>query len=243
MIARVAVVPQPPLLVPELVAGVDPDAARVRAECLAAVTRLADAARRWVAVAVDPAVVDGPTVVGPHAAGTFRGYGVDVRVRLAARAAADPDPALPLPALIAGWLRGAAGADEVRVWMVRPDLPAADCRGLGERLVAGLDTDEPVGLLVIGDGSHRHGDRAVGRPDERASGFDERVSRALAAADPAALLDLDPGLAETLGAVGRAAWQILSGVVAKDGRIWQCTHSRLMIPFGVAYHVAVWDPR
>ncbi|HET9140127.1 hypothetical protein [Actinophytocola sp.] len=246
MIARVAVVPQPPLLVPELVAGEDPDAQRVRAECLAVGARLAEAARRWVAVAVDSrasADLDAPTVVGPRAAGTFRGYGVDVRVRLAAGADLPPDPALPLPALIAGWLRAEAGADEVRVWMVPPGLAAPDCRAFGERLGAELAGDEPVGLLVIGDGSHRHGERAVGRPDERAAGFDEQVRRALAAADPDALLGLDAGLAAALGVVGRAAWHILSGVVAKDGRPWECVHSRLLIPFGVAYHFAVWDPR
>ena len=241
MIARVAVVPQPPLLVPELVAGHDPDAQVVRDECLAVATRLAAAASSWVAIAV--ADVAEPTAVGPHAAGTFRGFGVDVRVRLSANDGADPvDPAMPLPVLIAGWLRERAGAEQVRAWLVPPDLPPADCQEFGERLAAGPDPDERVGLLVIGDGSHRHGERAVGRPDERAPGFDEEVHRALAAADSAALLEIDPVLAGSLGAAGRAAWQILSGVIGKDGRVWQCGHSRLLIPFGVAYHLAVWDP-
>jgi hypothetical protein len=252
MIARVAVVPQPPLLVPELVAGHDPDAQVVRDECLAVATRLAAAASSWVAIAV--ADVAEPTAVGPHAAGTFRGFGVDVRVRLSANDGTDPvDPAMPLPVLIAGWLRERAGAEQVRAWLVPPDLSPADCQEFGERLVAGSDTafpnlarwrsaSERVGLLVIGDGSHRHGERAVGRPDERAPAFDEEVHRALAAADPAALLEIDPALAGSLGAAGRAAWQILSGVIGKDGRTWHCGHSRLLIPFGVAYHLAVWDP-
>ena len=241
MIARIAVVPQPPLLVPELVAGHDPDAQVVRDECLAVATRLAAAASSWVAIAV--ADVAEPTAVGPHAVGTFRGFGVDVRVRLSANDGTDPvDPAMPLPVLIAGWLRERAGAEQVRVWLVPPDLPPADCQEFGERLVAGPDPDERVGLLVIGDGSHRHGERAVGRPDDRAAGFDEEVHRALAAADPAALLEIDPALAGSLGAAGRAAWQILSGVIGKDGRTWHCGHSRLLIPFGVAYHLAVWDP-
>jgi hypothetical protein len=238
VIVRVAVLPQPPLLVPELVAGQDAEVRRVRAECLAAAGRLARAAPRWVAVAADSAVSDSARVVGPLAAGTFRGYGVDVPVRLSAAAEISPDPGMPLPALIAGWLREQAGAEEVRVSLVPPDLPPADCRDFGER----LDPDEPVGLLVLGDGSHRHGERAVGRPDERAAGFDESVRAALAAADPAALLALDPDLAATLGAVGRAPWQILAGVIGKDGRDWECAHSSLLVPFGVAYHVAVWDP-
>jgi hypothetical protein len=244
MIARVALVPQPPLLVAELVAGEDPDVRKVREECLTVAAELAGAARRWVAIAADPAAtadVDAPTVIGPEAAGTFRGYGVDVRVSLSAKDHRAPDPAMPLPALIAGWLRGQAGAEQVRVALVPPDLPPGNCQEFGERLLAGVA--EPVGLLVLGDGSHRHGERAVGRPDERAAGFDEEVRRALAAADPAALLALDADVAGSLGAVGRAAWQVLAGVAGKDGRGWECTRSRLLIPFGVAYHFAVWEPR
>jgi hypothetical protein len=233
--------------VPELVVGQDPDVRSVRDECLAVAAQLALAAPRWVAIAADELAspdVERPTVIGPHAAGTFRGYGVDVPVHLSAdgAGASDPDPTMPLPALIAGWLREQAGAAEVRVWMVPPTLPGADCQALGERLGGELTADEPVGLLVIGDGSHRHGERAVGRPDGRAAGFDEDVRRALAEADAAALGELDDGLAGSLGAVGRAPWQILSGVVGKDGRDWRCVRSRLLIPFGVAYHLAVWDP-
>jgi hypothetical protein len=240
VIARVAVVPQPPLLVPELVAGHDPDAQLVREECVAVAARLAGAARRWVAIAADSSSEE-PVLLGPDTAGTFRGYGVDVPVRLTFAGTATPDPALPLPALIAGWLREQAGAEEVRVWLVPPGLPAADCQGFGRRLAASLD-GEPVGLLILGDGSHRHGERAVGRPDERAAGFDEDVRRALAAADLAGLLALDAGLADSLGAIGRAPWQVLAGM-ADGGQTWRCEHSRLLIPFGVAYHLAVWDPR
>ena len=34
---------------------------------------------------------------------------------------------------------------------------------------------------------------------------------------------MDAELAAALGAVGRAAWQVLAGVVAEDGRCWECT--------------------
>ena len=57
-----------------------------------------------------------------------------------------------------------------------------------------------------------------------------------------ALRALSAELATSLGAVGRAPWQILSGMTGGDGQGWRCVHSRLLIPFGVAYHLAVWDP-
>lgn len=231
MIVRAAVVPHPPLLVPELVAGTDTDVAAVRAACLAVATRLTSAAAHWIAVGAGPA-----GVLGPDAAGTFAGFGVDVAVRLGEAAAGTPDPAMPLPALVAGWLRAQVAAEDVTMHLVPPDLPPDDCHALGERLAT---TQEPVGLLVVGDGSHRHGDRAPGRSDDRAGPFDDAVHDALAHADAKALMALDPALAEELGAAGRASWQVLAGVLGE--REWT-SDARLTIPFGVAYHLAVLDP-
>jgi aromatic ring-opening dioxygenase LigB subunit len=237
VIERVAVAPHPPLLVPELVVADDPDVRVVRAACVAVAAELAAAVPRWVVVGADPG---GPRDLGPDAAGTFLGYGVDVVTRLSANDT-EPDPAMPLPALVAGWLREQAGATQASVRLVDPGLPPGDCRAYGEHLAAEL-AGEPAGLLVLGDGSHRHGERAVGRPDPRAPGFDDAVHAALAAADPDALLALDPVLAAELGAAGRAPWQVLAGVVAADGRRWKSTDARYLVPFGVAYHVAVWEP-
>jgi hypothetical protein len=242
VIVRVAVVAHPPLLVPELVSGDDPDARRVRDAALAVTTELAAAASRWIGVGADPR----PRELDRHQAGTFRGFGVDVPVRFSGADLSDdatePDPAMPLPALVAGWLRELAGAAEVAVRLVAPDLPPAECVARGERLAAEFAGPDPVGLLVLGDGSHRHGDRAVGRPDPRAAAFDDAVHAALAAADPAGLRAIDPGLASELGAVGRAPWQILAGMAAADRRGWKSADTRLLVPFGVAYHFAVWDP-
>ncbi|MFD7658981.1 hypothetical protein ACFV4N_33810 [Actinosynnema sp. NPDC059797] len=230
MFSRLAVVPHPPLLVPELVSGAAPDTEPVRAECLAAARGLAARATDWVAVGVDPS---GPRTLD-DVTGTFAGFGVDVPVSLAEGATAE-DPDLPLPALVAGWLRQRAGARRVRVHLVPPDLPPAECVALGERLSAEAVSGEA--LLVLGDGSHRHGELAVGRSDERAGAFDEGVSRALAAADADALRALDPGLAAELGADGRAAWQVAAGVPGG----WRCTRSAFLAPFGVGYHCAVWE--
>jgi aromatic ring-opening dioxygenase LigB subunit len=231
VIVRAAVVPHPPLLVPELVAGVDRDVAAVRAACLAVATRLTSAATRWIAVGTGPA-----GVLGPDAAGTFAGFGVDVPVRLSDAATGSPDPAMPLSALVTAWLRERAGATEVTMHLIPPDLSSEDCYALGERLAA---TPAPVGLLVAGDGSHRHGEGAPGRSDDRAGPFDDAVHEALLSADAKALLALDPTLADELGAAGRAPWQVLAGAMGR--RRWTAD-ARLLVPFGVAYHLAVLDP-
>jgi hypothetical protein len=239
VIVRAAVVPHPPLLVPELVGhpsdgqddGHDDEVTAVRAACLAVATRLTSASTRWVAVGAGPACV-----LGPDATGTFRGFGVDVVVRLGDAAAGPADPAMPLPALVAGWLREHTGAGDVTMRLVPPDLPPEECNALGEHLAA---DPAPVGLLVVGDGSHRHGERAPGRPDDRAGPFDDAVHRALADADAAALRALDPVLAAELGAAGRAPWQVLAGALGQGA--WTAD-ARLVVPFGVAYHLAVLDP-
>ena len=231
MIVRAAVVPHPPLLVPELVAGTDADVTAVRAACLAVATRLTSAAPRWLAVGSGPA-----GVLGPDAVGTFAGFGVDVAVRMSDAATGRPDPAMPVSALVTAWLRAQVGAEEVTMHLVPADLAPDDCYALGEQLAA---TAEPVGLLIAGDGSHRHGDRAPGRPDDRAGPFDDAVHDALAGADAKALMALDPVLADELGAVGRGPWQVLAGVLGQGE--W-ASDARMTIPFGVAYHFAVLDP-
>lgn len=238
----VAVLPEPPLLVPQLATGAAVETAELRAACLAAAGRLGRAARRWVAVGADPG---GRRTVGPRARGSFVGFGVDVVVGLdtAGDASAEPvDPRMPLPLLIAGWVAGQAGARvRIRGELVAPDEPPAACAELGARLGAELSaTDEPVGLLVVGDGAATHSERAPGHLDERAGPFDTAVAAALHGADPAALAALDPALAAELVVAGRAPWQVLAGATGPGRWRGELLHSAA--PFGVAYHVAVWTP-
>lgn len=230
MIVRAAVVPYPPLLIPELVVADVPEVRSVRRTCVAAASLLAQRSPRWIAIA------PGFGEVADDSAGTFRGFGADVRVRLDEDTEGDLDPNLPLPVLIAAWLREQARALRVSVHLVAPDATILECRALAE--VVANEADGPVGLLILGDGSPRHGDRAPARPDERAPGFDDAVHKALANADPEALLTLDHQLAAELGVEGRAPWQVLAGL----GGEWKCIKSDLQMPYGVAYHVAVWDP-
>jgi hypothetical protein len=238
----VAVLPEPPLLVPQLATGAAVETAELRAACLAAAGRLGRTARSWVAVGADPG---GRRTVGPQARGSFVGFGVDVVVGLDTTGAAPAGPVdslLPLPLLIAGWVAGRAGARvRIRGELVAPDEPAPACAELGARLAAELAaTDEPVGLLVVGDGAATRTERAPGHLDERAAPFDAAVAAALRGADPAALAALDPALGAELMVAGRAPWQVLAGA-AEPGR-WRGELLHSSAPFGVAYHVAVWTP-
>jgi hypothetical protein len=264
----VAVVPQPPLMVPQLTAGRAAESEPMRAACLDVAARLAGAADQWLVVASDPG---GRRTMDHPAGGTFRGYGVDVRVTLGpdvpAAPGADPgtptgpagalggrsrggsgraqmypdgyiDEYLPLPLLIAGWLRGqVAPGVRVAAELVPPDLPTEACRRLGAQLAA-RPTPAPVALLVVGDGATTHGEKSPGYLDRRAEPFDAAVAAALADADPAGLLALDAGLAGELNAAGRAPWQVLAG--ASEGGRWHGELAYSAAPFGVAYHVALW---
>lgn len=256
--------PYPPLLVPELVGGAVAETAQLRAACEAAAGQLVAAgARRWVAVAAD---VSGPRRVPPLATGTFAGYGVDVPVALSSGADLDIAVAadrLPLPMLVAGWLRERVGAAEVVGELLHPSTTGAECAAQGRALwdAAGgrvlADSElvdaagerepahpvgEPVGLLVLGEGASMHAAPGAGRVDERAGLFDAVVRDALANADTGALLGLDGRLAAELGVTGRPGWQVLAGAAERAGRPWRAELLYSAAPYGVAYHVAVWRP-
>ena len=229
----VVVLPQPPLLVPELATGAAAETAELRSACRAAVARMAAVASQWVAVGADGG---GRRTVDPGRRGSFVGFGVDVVVGLgpAARAAPGPvDPDLPLPLLIAGW--ATAGTDvRIRGELVPPDLPPAECAALGAQLAAGTGA-----LLVVGDGAATHTAKAPGHLDERAGPFDDAVAAALRAGDPGGLAALDPVVAKELWVAGRAPWQVLAGATAGQRWVGELLYSAA--PFGVGYHVAVWQ--
>lgn len=240
MLSVIAVLPQPPLLVPELTGGAAVETEALREACRGAAAELADAARTWIVIGAD---AGGRRGVEPGTAGTFAGYGRDVPVVLpGGQGRADDEGArLPLPLLIAGWAAAATGTDlRVRGELVGPDATAADCLALGGELAgsAGAGADD-VGLLVVGDGAARHTEKSPGGFDERAEAFDAVVAAALDAADPEPLAALDPDLARELWAAGRAPWQVLAGA-AQAGGAWSGKLRHTSAPYGVAYHVALW---
>jgi hypothetical protein len=226
----VAVVPEPPLLVPELATGAAAETAALRTACREAAARLAEASSEWIVVGADGG---GRRTVGPGIRGSFIGFGADVTVALGPDASDPADPDLPLPLLVAGWLR--PDGVTVRGELVAPDTAPGDCLALGAALAA-----EDAALLVVGDGAATHTAKAPGHLDERAGPFDEAVAAALRTGDPDALAALDPDLAAQLWSSGRAPWQVLAG--AARGRSWQAELLHSSIPFGVAYHVALWHP-
>ena len=177
MLSIVAVVPEPPLLVPELATGAAAETAALRAACREAANRLAAAASSWVAVGADSG---GRRTVSADARGSFVGFGADVVVGLGPHAAGPVDPALPLPLLIAGWLRDGLPVTirgELRGARHRPRrLPRARRRAGG--------TSDGIALLVVGDGAATHTEKAPGYLDERAGPFDDAVAAALATRTP-----------------------------------------------------------
>ena len=235
----VAVVPEPPLLLPELATGAAAETAALRAACREAAHRLAAAATSWIAVGSD---AGGRKTVSADARGSFVGFGADVGaavvVGLGPHAAGPVDPALPLPLLIAGWLREGLPVT-VRGELVSPDADPAACHALGAEFAGEAATGEAIALLVVGDGAATHTEKAPGYLDARAGPFDDVVAAAFAAADPTALAVLDPALAAALWASGRAPWQVLAG--ATDGATWKGELLHSAHPFGVGYHVAVWQ--
>lgn len=238
VITRVAVVPHPPLLVPELAAGAAGETAALREACLAAARALAAASPRWVAVATGDPAAPGVT------AGTFAGHGVDVVVRLGPCPGTAGDD-LPLPLLIAGWLRGQVGERSVTVHpeTVPAGTAPVDCARAGRMLLDRLaSVPEPVALLVLGDGAATHTLTAPGSFDPRAGAFDAAVAAALASVDLAALLGLDAQLAEELWVGGREAWQVGAAAALAAPSRWRGELLHSAAPYGVRYHVALWEP-
>ncbi|QES44225.1 hypothetical protein DEJ49_27405 [Streptomyces venezuelae] len=248
MLVAAAVCPCPPLLVPEVAAGAAPELDAARAACSDAIGVLA-AARPDLLVVIGPAEQSGR---GPHPQGaraSFRGFGVDVDVRLGpvppeAEAEAESAPGaegrsgLPSSLAVAGWLleRAQWSAAPVEGLGVGEPLEAERCIHVGAGIGARADR---VALLVMGDASACRTLKAPGYLDERAAGFDAEVGRALGEADIEALKALDAGLAYELKAAGRAPWQVLAG--AAEGAALRGELLYEDAPYGVGYVVAAWS--
>jgi hypothetical protein len=232
-----AVVPSPPLLIPPLGGFGDAEVARLRSGVAEAVRRLAAVASRWTVVGVDACDAH----ITSDRVGTFAGFGADVPVALSGRADGEPDPNLPLAALVAAGLRTelAPGADcEVRI--VAAATSAAGCARLGAALRAELDADpSPRGLLVVGDGATTLTERSPGYLHPDAAAAQRTLDDALRTGDRAALAAMDPARCAELGIAGRAAFAVLAAAFDTEPTVstYYCA-----APFGVGYYAGVWQP-
>lgn len=240
MLVAAAVCPCPPLLVPEVAAGAAPELDAARAACTDAIGVLA-ASRPDRLVVVGPAEQSGR---GPHpqgARGSFRGFGVDVDVRLGhgdGDAADGADRGLPTSLAVAAWLldRTEWSAAPLEGLGVGEPLAAERCIQVGGDIAARADR---VALLVMGDASACRTLKAPGYLDERAAGFDAEIARALGEADVDALKGVDEELAYELKAAGRAPWQVLAGAADGAGLSGELLYDDA--PYGVGYLVGAWS--
>lgn len=228
MLAAIALIPSAPVLVPELAGAAAAEVSDLRAAVVEAVGGLPP---RWVAIGVG----ETQAVVGPQAVGTFAGYGADVNVRLSPQASG-PATQLPLCALMAGWVRSLAAPQavvEVRVYPRDQDVAAS--LAAGRELRAALDAAvDPVGVLVVADGTNTLTPSAPGGHDPDSVAVQTALDDALAAGDAAALTRLPDAV------VGRAAYQVLAGLA--EPAATGARERYRGAPYGVGYFAGTWLP-
>jgi hypothetical protein len=246
-----AVLPHPPLLVPELAGGAAGELDPLRAACRQALSTVLDGADLVLVVGGGPVWA----VPRPFAPGSFRPYGADVEVTLPAQVDLEP-PGLPAPDLldelplslaVAAHLLAAVDPPPGRVFAatVPPTLGPGAAAAIGEALIAGAATGpggDPagrrVGLVVMGDLSACRTERAPGAFRAEAAGLDASVAVAFQTGKPERLLDLDPTQAAELLVAGRAPLQLLAGACGGGPPMrGQVLYDDA--PYGVGYLVAV----
>lgn len=217
----IAICPSTPLLIPELGGDAALETAELRE---AATTAAGTLPTRWLAIGV------GEGRYGSDMSGTFAGYGVDVPVLLSPEGARAAE--LPLPALIAGWLRERVAAAEVEVRLV--GASGGDGAAYGRALRAEIETREvqTLGVLVIADGANTLTAKAPGGYRPEAEGAQRALADALAQGDAASLTCLPDVI------TGRAAYQMLAGLVGPDAVQAECLFDGS--PYGVGYFAGTW---
>jgi hypothetical protein len=177
------------------------------------------------------------------AIGTFGGYGYPLAVRLGGGTVDVADAAaatLPLSLTVGAWLLRDRPLAPPRLGQtIAADAPVDAAVMLGSAIA---ERSVRIGLVIMGDGSARHGPQAPGYDDPRAATFDSAVTAALAGADTAVLLALDVDRARDLLVAGRPAWQVLAGAVRASGGTWAGSVTYAAAPYGVQYTVATWRP-
>ena len=227
VLAAIALTPSAPVLVPELAGAAAAEVADLSA---AARTAAATLPQRWIAIGVGPA----ERVIEPDTRGSFAGYGVDLPVALSGQAPSQI-AALPLCALVAGWLRGQANPQarvQVRVYPAGLDADTALRRGLELRTEIDAAAD-PIGVLVVADGANTLTQSAPGGYDPAAEAVQAGLDHALATGDATALTRLPDAIG------GRVAYQVLAGLAPQPATAVELARGA---PYGVGYFVGTWGP-
>lgn len=231
VLAAIALSPAAPVLIPALSGGAATEVAEITEAARRAAATLPE---RWIAIGVGPASGPDQQIVEPATRGTFAGYGAELPVALADQAPAEIT-ALPLCALMAGWLRAQANPHarvQVRVYSAGLDAQTAVARG--KELRAQIDAEpDPVGVLVIADGANTLTPAAPGGYDPQSEAVQTALDSALASGDTAALIRLPEGV------VGRVAYQVLAGLAPQPAAAAQLACAA---PYGVGYFVGTWTP-
>jgi hypothetical protein len=241
-----AVLPHPPLLVPELAGGAAAELDPLRAACREALGGVV-AAAELVVVVGDGRVWGVPE---PSAVGSFQPYGAEVEAALPALARLDlpglPAPArlpdLPLSLAVAAYLL--TGLDPPPARLFAATVPASLGPGAAAAIGRALAAAEPrgrIGLVAVGDLSACRTERAPGALRPEAAPFDASVAEALGTGKPERLLDLDPALAADLLVAGRVPLQVLAGAF-EDGPPLAGRVLYDDAPYGVGYLVALLTP-
>jgi hypothetical protein len=245
---RAAILPHPPLLVPELAGGAAAELDPLRRACLEALEAVVDGAGGVVLVG------DGPVwgVPGPDAAASFRPYGAAVDVALPDLHPLDlpglPEPVrlhgLPLSLAVAAYLLAGLGTLTARLSAVTVpvSLGPRAAAAIGRALAAAAGERGPFGLVAMGDLSARRSEQAPGAFHPAAAAFDGAVAAAFRDGAPGRLLDLEPAAAAELRAAGRVPLQVLAGAFADGDR----PSGRVLYedaPYGVGYLVGVLTAR
>jgi hypothetical protein len=237
MLIAAAVCPHPPLLIPEATGlpGVgDPQLERLRTACHQAISALLAGRPDLIAVVGGDPETRQTAEYPPQTPGRLHDYGIPFTI-----GAGQGPPWLPLSLTIGKWLLASHAVPSSVWWGIASDAPPAECLHLGQKLAV---LAPRVALLAMGDGPARRTRAAPLAADAGADRYDDQVTSALAAADPAALAALDPREDRPLEIAGRAAWQVLAGAAgdeqsqdAFDAELRYCG-----VPFEVSYAVASW---
>ncbi|OBB98355.1 hypothetical protein [Mycobacterium sp. 852002-30065_SCH5024008] len=228
MLSGIAIVPSAPLLVPELAGAAAAEVTDLTAAVLAAAALLP---ARWTVIGT----AGRDDVFGPDTAGSFAGFGADVRVGLSPQAPSAAPADLPVCVLLAGWVRGQARPDataQARVYSA--DHDAGTALAQGRRLRADIDRSrEPIGVLVVADGANTLTPAAPGGFDPGNAGAQAALDDALATGDVAALTRLPRQI------LGRVAFQVLAGLSEPGPRSAKELYRGA--PYGVGYFAGAWQ--